>query len=222
MTSSVDLKPTLDFLSQLAQHNNKAWFDEHRAVYETAKSAFADFVDDLIRGISKFDDVGDLSASDCVFRINRDVRFSKDKSPYKTNMGAHIAPGGRKSGKLGYYVHLQPHDQSFVGGGLHMPMPPQLAKFRQVIARDASAFKQITRSKSFVQTFGALSGERLSTAPQGYPRDHPEIELLKLKEVVAGQRMDDQAVRSPDFTARTLKAFKVLTPFLDYLNAVLH
>ena len=221
MKSSVDLKPALDFLSQLEQNNNKAWFDAHRAAYEAARDAFADFVDDLIRGISAFDDLGDLSAKDCVFRINRDVRFAKDKSPYKTNMGAHIAPGGRKSGKLGYYLHIEPHDKSFVGGGLHMPMPPQLAAFRKAIARDASAFKQITRSKSFVQHFGTVSGERLSTAPQGYPRDHAEIELLQLKEVVAGQRIPDASVLSPDLAAHALKAFKALKPFLDYLNSIM-
>src|SRR5712692_5274430 len=166
MKTSIDLKPTLDFLSQLQKNNNKAWFDQHRAAYETARSGFEDFVDDLIRGVGTFEDLGDLSAKDCVFRINRDVRFSKDKSPYKTNVGASIAPGGRKSTRLGYYIHLGPHDESMIAGGLHMPMPDQLAKFRRAIDRDANAFKKLTAHKQFVQYFGTVSGGRLSTAPQ--------------------------------------------------------
>ena len=220
MKSSVDMKPTLEFLGQLEQNNNKAWFDAHRAAYETARSAFEDFVDDLIRGVDKFDDLGDLSAKECIFRINRDVRFSKDKSPYKPNMGASLAPGGRKSARLGYYIHVAPHDESMIAGGLHTPMPPQLFRFRQAIDRDANAFKRITRSRAFAQYFGHVSGGRLATAPQGFPRDHPEIELLKLKEIVAVHHLADESVLSPDLAAHTLKVFKAMKPFLDYLNGV--
>jgi uncharacterized protein (TIGR02453 family) len=221
MKTSVEMKPTLEFLGQLQQNNNKPWFEAHRAAYETVKGTFEEFVDGLIGGINKFDELDDLSAKECIFRINRDVRFSKDKSPYKPKLGASLAPGGRKSTRLGYYIHIAPYDESMIAGGLHAPMPPQLAKFRQAIDRDANAFKRITRSKAFAQYFGEVSGGRLSTAPQGYPRDHPEIELLKLKEIVAVHHLADESVLSPDLTAHTLKVFKAMKPFLDFLNDVM-
>jgi uncharacterized protein (TIGR02453 family) len=220
MKSLMDMKPLLEFLGRLEQNNNKAWFEAQRAAYETARRTFEEFIDDLIRGVSKFDDLGDLSTKECIFRINRDVRFSKDKSPYKPNMGASLAPGGRKSTRLGYYIHIAPHDESMIAGGLHMPMPPQLSKFRQAIDHDSSTFKKITRSKSFTADFGTVSGSRLSTAPQGYARDHPEIELLQLKEIVAVHHLADETVLSPDLAPHTLRVFKAMKPFLDYLNSV--
>jgi uncharacterized protein (TIGR02453 family) len=221
MPSSVDLKPTLAFLDQLAKNNNKPWFETHRAQYEQARTGFEEFVQLLIAEISKFDDLGMLSARECIFRINRDLRFSKDKSPYKTNMGASIAPGGKKGVRLSYYLHLMPHDQSFLGGGMHMPMPDQLSKFRQAIDRDAAPFKKIIRAKSFVQQFGMLGGDKLATAPKGYAKDHPEIELLKLKEVVAGRQLRDKEILSPGIVVDTARTFQALKPFLRYLDSVL-
>ena len=222
MKPALDFKPALEFLGGLERNNNKAWFEAHRPAYEAARRSFEAFVDELIGEINKFDDLGSLSAKDCVFRINRDVRFSKDKSPYKPNLGASIAPGGRKSTRLGYYVHIAPHDESMLAGGLHSPLPPQLAKFRKSIDRDAIPFKRVISSKAFAQVFGPVSGTRLSTAPQGYPRDHPEIELLKLKEIVAVHHLADETVCSPELTAHTLKVFKAMEPFLDHLNGIMH
>lgn len=221
MPTSVNLKPTLAFLDDLARNNNKPWFDAHRAQYEQARAGFEEFVQLLIAEISKFDDLGMLSARECIFRINRDLRFSKDKSPYKTNMGASIAPGGKKGIRLSYYLHLMPHDQSFLGGGLHMPMPDQLAKFRRAIDRDPAPFKKIIKVKSFVEYFGKLDGEKLATAPKGYAKDHPEIELLKLKEVVAGHQLRDKDILSGDIVAETARTFRALKPFLRYLDSVL-
>ena len=221
MKTSVDMKPALEFLGGLERNNNKAWFEAHRPAYEAARRTFEELVDELIQEVNKFDDLGSLSAKECIFRINRDVRFSKDKSPYKPNLGASLAPGGRKATRLGYYIHIAPQDESMIAGGLHMPMPPELAKFRKSIDRDAKPFKRVTGTKAFVQYFGLVSGTRLLTAPQGYTRDHPEIELLKLKEIVAVHHLADETVCSPDLMARTVKAFKAMKPFLDHLNGVL-
>lgn len=221
MKASVNLKPALVFLDDLARNNNKAWFDAHRQRYEEAKAQFEEFVQLLIAEIDKFDALGILSAKECIFRINRDVRFSKDKSPYKTNMGAYITAGGKKGTRQGYYFHIQPHNQSFLAGGLHMPTPEQLAKFRKAIDRDAAPFKKIIRSKEFVKYLGALNGEKLTTAPKGYPKDHPDIELLKLKEVVVGHRLNDKEIASPNVVANTARTFRAMKPFLHYLDSIL-
>src|SRR5215510_11241128 len=138
---TVELKPVLDFLSDLKKHNNKEWFEKNRAAYETAKANFEALVDQLIGEYGKIENLGGITAKDCVMRIYRDVRFSKDKSPYKTNMSATIAPGGKKSTSLGYYLHLQPHNETLIAGGMYMPTPEQLARFRSAIDRNAILFK---------------------------------------------------------------------------------
>jgi uncharacterized protein (TIGR02453 family) len=178
---NIDLKPVLDFLSELKGHNNKAWFEEHRAAYDTARTHFENFVDQLIIQYGGIEDLGGITAKDCITRIYRDIRFSKDKSPYKTNMSATIAPGGKKSTSLGYHLHMQPQDETLIAGGLYMPTPEQLASFRAAIDRDAAPFKAIISDKEFKKYFGTLDGEKVKTVPQGYTRDHPEIELLRFK-----------------------------------------
>jgi len=216
-----DLKPVLDFLSDLGAHNNRPWFEEHRADYETARERFETFVNGLIGDFGAVEDLGGVTARDCIMRIFRDVRFSKDKSPYKTNMGASIGPGGKKSSRLAYYLHIAPGDGSLIAGGLHMPQSLQISKFRKAIDRNAAPFKSIVNDKPFKQYFGSLEGEKLKTAPQGYDRDHPEIELLRFKEVVAVHHLTDRDVLAAEFGAHVIKTFTAMKPFLDYLNAIL-
>ena len=165
--NQVDLKPMFDFLSDLEQHNNKPWFEGHRVEYELARARFESFVDELILAYGGMEDFGGTTAKDCVMRIYRDTRFSKDKSPYKINMGATLAPGGKKSVRLGYHLHLQPHDQSLIAGGLYMPSPEQLARFRKAIDQDAAPFKAILTDKEFKKYFGTLEGDQLKSVPQG-------------------------------------------------------
>jgi uncharacterized protein (TIGR02453 family) len=220
MGDEIDLKPVLAFLSGLEQNNNKPWFEANRAAYETARSAFVSFVDELIGDFGRVEDLKGIAAKDCVMRIYRDMRFSKDKTPYKINMSASIGPGGKKSPRLSYYFHLQPHGESMVAGGLHMPEPAQLNKFRAAIARNARPFKSVITAPSFRKYFGDLSGEKLKSAPQGYDRAHPEIELLRLKEVVAVHHIPDAEVLAPKFRSQVVGAFTAMKPFLDYLNSV--
>jgi uncharacterized protein (TIGR02453 family) len=219
--NNIDLKPTFDFLSDLKQHNNKPWFEQNRAAYELAKARFESFVDELILAYGGIEDFGGITAKDCVMRIYRDTRFSKDKSPYKTNMGATLAPGGKKSERLGYHLHLQPNDQSLIAGGLYMPGPEQLAGFRQAIDQDAAPFKAILMDKEFKKYFGTLEGEKLKSVPQGYSREHPEIDLLRFKQVVVVHHLSDETVLSPKFGTHTIKVFTAMKPFLDYLNMIL-
>ena len=221
MTDPINLKPLLRFLDQLGKNNNKAWFEAHRAEYETGRAEFERFTAYVIDQLRDSDGLGTLSAKDCISRINRDIRFSKDKSPYRTNLWAEIAPGGRKATRLGYHISVGPGGHSIVAGGLYMSTPEQLARFRRAIDQDAAAFKKVVGARAFVQTFGSVEGERLKTAPQGYDRAHPEIELLQLKQVTAVHRFTDAQVTEPEFPQQVVVTCGAMRPFLDYLNEVL-
>lgn len=218
MGNAVNLKPVLDFLVQLQDNNDRDWFEQNRAVYQTAKEQFEQFVDEVIAEFRAIEDLGNLTPKDCVMRIYRDVRFSKDKSPYRTHMAASIAAGGKKSSRMPYYLHIAPHDQSFLAGGLYMPTAAQLTRFRETIDHDAKPFKTLLNHKTFKQLFGELSGEKLKTAPQGYPRDHKEIQLLRLKQVIATHPLSDEAVLAATFPTQIIETFSGLKPLLDYLN----
>ncbi len=221
MPSAPDLKPVLTFLAGLKAHNNKPWFEAHRGAYEKAKAEFEALVDQLILGMRAFDDMGALTAKDCVMRIYRDIRFSPIKSPYKYSMSADIVPGGRRSSRQGYYIHLEPHDESILAGGLYMPETAQLTKFRRAIDAHPRQFRLVINEPEFKRYFGAIEGEKLKTAPQGYDRSHPEIELLRLKQVTAVHRLTDKAVLASGFPKHALQTFEALKPFVDYLNSVL-
>ena len=221
MSTPLTLRPPLNFLDDLSKHNTKAWFDTHRAAYEEARDQFMRFIDYLIDALRDADQLQGLSAKDCIARINRDTRFTKDKSPYKTNLSAAIAPGGRKSEQLGYHIAVAPHGQSLIAGGLYMPTTEQLAKFRHAIDQDATALKRIANDTTFTHAFGMIEGEKLATAPQGFSRTHPEIELLKLKQVVVVHHVADTDVLAPDFLEQAVNLCKAMKPFLDYLNRVL-
>ncbi len=217
----VNLEPVLTFLNDIGNHNNKPWFDQNRQAYETAKAAFERFVDLLIDEFRVPDDLQDLSAKDCVSRIYRDIRFSKDKSPYKTNMWATIAPGGKKMTRMGYHFAIQPQERSILAGGMWEPTAEQLLHFRQAIDQDATEFKQITKEKTFLDYFGGIEGEKLKTAPSGYDRSHPEIELLRHKQVVVVHTFSDQQVLADDFLDQVVAGCRVMRPFVAYLNGIL-
>ena len=212
---------TIKFLKDLSKNNNKPWFDTHRAKYEDAKNDFAAFVQAMIDLHAKKDPaIGHLKAKDCTFRINRDVRFSKDKSPYKNNMGAYLNPGGKKSLLGGYYFHCQP-GASFVGGGLWMPQPPELKKVRQEIDYNFDAFKKIVASKKFKEVFGGLSKDPeyvLSRVPKGYETDNPAAECLKMKSFVAMSPVKDSELVSKELLKKVLNAFQTLQPLLSFIN----
>ena len=212
---------TLKFLKDLSKNNNKSWFDSHRTQYEDAKNDFAGFVQSIIDVHSKKDpSIAHLKAKDCTFRINRDVRFSKDKSPYKNNMGAYLNKGGKKSIFGGYYFHCQP-GQSFVGGGLWMPMPTELNKVRQEIDYNLEAFKKIVTSKSFRAVYDGLSKDpeyTLTRLPKGYEPDNPAAEYLKLKSFVTMIALKDGELTSKELSKKVLTAFAALQPMLKFIN----
>ena len=220
MPATPALRPALLFLDELARHNQREWFDAHRADYESARGAFETFVEELIDAFRTTDGLGSLTARDCVARIHRDVRFSKDKSPYKTNLAAVIAPGGWRGSAHGYYIHLEPGGRSLLGGGLHDPSSAELERFRQAVARDPATFRKATHGKAFVEIFGEIEGERLKTAPRGWDPAHPEIATLRLKQVLALRSLTDEQMTSPDLVAQLIRACRALRPFLDWLAAI--
>jgi uncharacterized protein (TIGR02453 family) len=215
-----DLEPTLRFLSELKQNNERPWFEAHRRDYERACSGFEDLMDDVIDVFRESDRLQALRAKSCTARIYRDVRFSKDKSPYKTNLAAQIAPNGWHSEASGYYISIEPGGQSLAGAGLYSPTPRQLEAFRETIAHDSSRFKTICSDPEFVAVFGAVAGERLKTAPKGYERDHPEIALLQLKQIVILRHFSDEEVLAPVFLDEVIRACRAMRPFIDYIQDI--
>jgi uncharacterized protein (TIGR02453 family) len=218
------LPSTLSFIKALKKNNNKSWFDAHRPAYENARDDFAFFIQQVIDKHSRNDkDLSDLVAKKCIFRINRDVRFSKDKSPYKTHMGASMDRGGRKSGFAGYYFHLEPGN-SFFGGGLWTPEPAPLKKVRQEIDYCLDEFENIINSRKFKTHFKELyTGEnvQLVKVPQGFEKDDPAAKYLKFKSWLFLKNLGDDELLSKDLVKKTVDAFIVLQPFLHFINRAL-
>ncbi|MCD6011227.1 MAG: hypothetical protein K0Q79_1089 [Flavipsychrobacter sp.] len=210
---------TITFLKQLAKNNNKPWFDKNRDKYEAAKEDHEALVADILSGLSKAEPVfKEQKAKDCIFRIFRDVRFSKDKTPYKAHFGAFFAKGGRKYPGAGYYLHLEPGGKSFAGEGLWIPEPPLLKQVRQEIDYNFNDFKKIIEDKKFKKYFKKIEGEQLTKVPQGYKEDNPAIEYLKMKGYTVGCKLSDEEISSKSLTKKTLEIFSAMKPFVDFLN----
>lgn len=212
---------TLRFLTQLSQNNHKPWFDAHRSEYEAARIDFQNFIQLVIDDLQRTDaTLAGIAARDCLFRIARDVRFSKDKSPYKINFAASIKRGGKKSPFAGYYFHLEP-GKSLVGGGLWMPEAPQLKAVRQEIDYCWEEFQKIIQAPDFKTTYGDLyrSPEtELITTPKGYEKDHPAIQYLKLKSFFVETSFTDAALTTSGLHTKTVAVFKTVYPLIAFLN----
>src|ERR1051326_1422618 len=211
---------TFQFLKELKKHNNRDWFNKNKTRYEEANKEFKEFVGALIKEVGKFEKgVANLEPKDCVFRIYRDVRFSKDKSPYKTHFGAHLVPGGKKAEmtRAGYYMHISP-GECFLAGGAHMPESEWLNAIRKEIHYNSRQLKIVLAGKDFKKYVGKVSGEKLSSVPRGYDKNHPDIELLKHKSFLAVHNMNEKQVISKDFLLHCAKVFKAMQPFDKFLN----
>lgn len=212
------MKAVLEFLQELKENNNKEWFNDNRKRYEECKGQMLFLTDVLIQEIRKFDpEVPAMSPKDCLFRIFRDVRFSKNKSPYKTNMGSFIAPGGRKSDFAGYYFHLEP-GASFVGGGVWCPEPTVLRAIRQEIYEYPEGFKEILFDEDFKALFPEIMGEQLKTAPKGFDKEFEDIALLRPKHYAFGASVSDDEILSEDMIEDTVEKFRQLSRMNRFLN----
>lgn len=217
-------KETIQFLVDLSLNNSKQWFDANRKSYDAAKRDFLEFIQQVIDTHSRKDKtISSIQAKDCIFRINRDIRFSNDKSPYKTNFGASISMVGRKSmSHAGYYFHLEP-GKIFFGGGIYQPDPASLLKVRQRIENKLVEFEKILHQPNFVSIYGGLSSDPsfvTSRVPKGFDKNSPAAHLLKYKSYFATSTMTDEAIMSSDGLKKTLKAFEAVHPLIAWVNEV--
>lgn len=216
---------TLQFIKDLKANNNKEWFEANRKVYQKAKEDFLGQVQVLIQGLESIDEeiaFAKLDPKKCIFRINRDTRFSADKSPYKTNMGAWFSAGAKGLQRAGYYLHLE-EGGCFLAGGMYMPETEALKKVRQEIHYNYKDLQAILTEISFQNFFPrALDTEmKLKKAPQGYKEDNPAIELLKLKSFTVSNTFGEEKLLEPGFDAFALDVFKSMQPLVKFLNQAL-
>ena len=211
---------TIKFLQQLEKNNNRAWFEDNRKKYEDAKADFLIMVEHLLPAIATFDpSIADQQAKNCTFRINRDVRFSKNKSPYKNNMAAYFNRLGKKGIGAGYYVHVEP-GKSFLAAGIWMPEAADLAKIRQEIDYNLNEWKKMLSSPAFKKNFnsGLDTSNILVRPPKGYTEDNPALAFLKLKSFVVRSPVDDSEVTEKGFVKKVAKVLQASKPLVTFLN----
>jgi uncharacterized protein (TIGR02453 family) len=210
---------TLRFLKNLKKNNNKPWFETNKRNYLLAKEDLEEFAQQVIDGLGKTDKgIATLKPKDCVFRIYRDVRFSKDKTPYKISMSAAFNRNGKSAPGAGYYFHCEP-GSNMVGGGTWMPTPEELNKIRQEIDYNFAEWKKILGRPAFKKYFpGSIEGETLSRAPKDYDDRNPAIEFLKMKSFVVSRELDDATLQSKSLLREVLTTFNAMKEFIDFLN----
>ena len=212
-------KKSLSFLKKLKKNNNRDWFNKHKDEYTTAQLNIISFANDLLAEMNKHDTIETASGKKSIHRIYRDIRFSKDKIPYNAEWSGGFRRATKKL-RGGYYFHIEPGN-SFVAGGFWGPETKDLQRFRQDIDYNYPDWRKIFSNKTFKSTFGEMIGEQLSSAPRGYAKDHPAIELLRYKQFLIRHDFTDAEVLSPGFVKKTSDVFKKMRPFLDYTSEVL-
>jgi uncharacterized protein (TIGR02453 family) len=217
----MNLEPNLKFLKAIAKNNNRDWFEKNKPAYLAVKNNFEDFLEALHKELIKFDEsLAGLNPRKLGFRIYRDVRFSKDKSPYKINMGAGFSSKGKMEQEPGYYIHLQPGNKSFLAGGFYMPDTEKLSKIRQEIDYNPKGFGKILSDKKFKNTFpkGLDDFDKLKTAPKGYAKDHPQLEWLKHKSYIVSHEFTDKEVADEKFVKKVAECAKTLKKLNHFLQ----
>jgi uncharacterized protein (TIGR02453 family) len=213
---------TLDFLRELKVNNNKEWFDKNRKRYDAVKADYLSLAETILDSMKKVDPMLEMtSAKDCIFRINRDVRFSADKSPYKTNLGIALHAGNKKFNLAAYYLHIEPDGSSFAGGGMWMPEAPLLASIRREIHNFYPDLRAILDDPGFIKTYGTLDveeGQKLTRPPKGYDENDPAIEYLKLKSFTASATVPAEILTTDKFLPFVIKTLTALKPFIGFLN----
>jgi uncharacterized protein (TIGR02453 family) len=210
-------KETFQFLKDIRKHNNRDWFNLHKDKFIVAQENFTQFVQALIEEVAKFDkSVVGLDARSCIFRIYRDIRFSKDKSPYKTHFEATLLGKGKGCGIAGYYIHLEP-GHTFVSGGVHMTEPEHLRAIREEISSHGKEFLKIINDKNFKGNFN-IEGEKLIKVPQGFNKEDPMSDYLKYKELIIQHPFDDKTTLSSNFIKNCTKVFHAMVPFNKFVN----
>lgn len=212
---------TLDFLRRLKKNNDRSWFKAHKDEYQSALSDFTELVAALLFRIAEFEPaVIGTEPRECLFRIYRDIRFSKDKTPYKTYFSASLGPEGKKHFGPGYYIHLEP-GSSYLAGGLYRPDSRSLYGIRMYISSHPRQFKSIVESPGFLKTFGGLGGERLKRPPTGFHMEDPAVEYLKHKSFIVRCKLPDGTVKSNRFVDRAGEIFQGMVPLNRFIGEAL-
>jgi uncharacterized protein (TIGR02453 family) len=207
------------FLSELAQHNERDWFQARKATYDQLRRDFEVAVGQWLRQMAAHDaTLGGLEPKKCIFRIYRDVRFSKNKDPYKTHFSAYFSGGGKAGAGPGYYLQLGPNGQTLLAGGIYEPDKEQLARIRQEIDYNGAALHALLQAPEFRRYYAGLGGEKLKKAPAGYPPDHPDIELLKHKSFIVSHELPDATAQQLDLATYVPAAFRAMQPFCEFLR----
>ncbi|UOU99850.1 DUF2461 domain-containing protein [Chryseobacterium daecheongense] len=209
------MKKTFEFLKQLQQNNNREWFAQHKAEYDAVVKESKAFFNQVYTELQEHDNLKGIH----IFRIYRDVRFSKDQTPYKTNFGV----GYSRSKPMlrgGYYIQIEPGN-SFVGGGFWGPDAKDLLRIRKEFENSTAEIEKITSDKTFVQYFKEIKGDSVKTAPRGFDKDHPAIDLIRKKQYVVMRKFTDKEVLSNDFQKEAVLTLLAMRPFFDYMSEVL-
>jgi uncharacterized protein (TIGR02453 family) len=209
----------LEFLKSLKYNNNREWFSAHKDEFLEQQLFLEAFADGLLAELNVQDSIETPSGKKSLHRIYRDTRFSKDKTPYKTNWSGNFTRASRQR-RGGYYFHIEPGN-SFIGGGFQQPNAQDLKRIRSDISLDPTPLRNILRSKPFKETFGILRGEQLKTAPKGFNVNDEAIDLLRYKQFLLIKRFTDKEVLSPSFLKDASQVFKNMRPFFDYMSDVL-
>ena len=208
-------KDLFSFFSDLQQNNNRDWFTEHKPTFKALETQVKTFGEQLKDQLNQHDHIDRFK----LFRIYRDVRFSKDKTPYKTHFGL-TWQRTKPLYRGGYYLHLSPKN-NFLACGFWDPNPADLKRIRQEIDMDGKEYRFILNNKTFKSVWGELQGEAVKTAPKGYAKDHPHIDLLRFKQHIFTINYSDKEICQPDFVDRANKALQAVRPFVDYMSEVL-
>lgn len=212
-------KENLDFLTQLSKNNDRDWFAMHKDVYETNRANIIEFAEELLQKVNGHDNIETVSGKKSLHRIYRDIRFSKNKSPYKTNWSGSFKRA-TKVLRGGYYFHIEPGN-SFLGGGFWGPSSPDLKLIRENILDFGDELKTIINDKKFVDYFGELKGDQLKTAPKGFDKEHEHIELLRYKQFLVMRPFSDKEVLAPDFSQKVSEGFQNMRPLFNYMSEAL-
>jgi uncharacterized protein (TIGR02453 family) len=207
------------FLNQIKLNNNKLWFEKNRSGYEKARAEYQSFVSKLLQGIRKIEAIPEKEPAKYVQRIYRDIRFSKDKTPYKSHFSS-IIDRGPENRKCPVYLQIQPGN-SMMGAGVWDPPADILKIIRQEIDYNSAGLKKIVNTKEFLKHFGKISGSKLSRPPKGYEADNPNIELLKYKQLYVQRSFEDDLVLSKDLIPEILKSYKAALPFITFFEVVM-
>ena len=217
---SIISSTTFSFLADLKANNNRPWFEENRARFEASKAETIAFADELIGLVNKFDVIDTPYGKKALYRIYRDIRFSKDKTPYKSHWGIFLKRSGA-SRRGGLYLHIQPRNNTFLGGGFWGPNKDDLLLIRKQIEADADPLRDALNQPEFKSYFGQLQGDQLKTAPKGFDKEHPEIDLLRHKQFVVSHKFTDMEVLSKGFPQQVAEGFSKMMPFLNAMTEYL-